>query len=153
MRLKELRRAGWVKKAKNSFMVAVIALLYGELFGLDPCKMMKLAIVHDIAEVKTGDLMPNEKLGKREEMGALREVTSSLPARLATEINSLWREYSYVSSEEARIVKQIDKLEMALQGIRYQRVYRSKVLRELTEDAAELVKDKRLRDWLSVVKS
>jgi putative hydrolase of HD superfamily len=158
MRLKELRRTGWVRKAKikdaesvsdHSYMVALISLLYGELFGLDSCKMVKIAILHDIAEVRTGDLMPLEKPGKREEERAFHEVASLLPPELSRRLSALWREYTYASSKEARIVKEIDKLEMALQGIRYQGISRSKALRQLTRAAGALVKDKNLKSWRS----
>lgn len=158
MELKELRRTGWVRKAgikdaesvaDHSYMVALISMLYAELFGLDACKMVKLAILHDIAEVRMGDLMPAEKPEKIEEERAFIEVTSLLPIQLSKQFNALWREYTYALSKEAEIVKEIDKFEMALQGIRYQRISPSKALRQLTRAARALVKDRNLKSWRS----
>jgi len=128
--LKDVRRKGWVRRgvmgpesvADHSFSLAVLAMAAAVERGLDPFKAAALALVHDLAEALTGDLTPDEKRGKdhrEEERRAFSRITTPLPGRVANLFSRLYNEYSSQSSDEARLVSQLDKLEMALQSVRY----------------------------------
>lgn len=130
--LKDLRRAGWVRRgvrepesvADHSYSLALLAMLVAAEKGLDPLKAASLAIIHDLAEALTGDLTPPEKesnLGhERVEREAIEKIVKELPQRAGDLVQRLYDEYFSKSSEEAKLVKQLDKLEMALQAARYE---------------------------------
>ncbi|MEC8353677.1 MAG: HD domain-containing protein, partial [Candidatus Thermoplasmatota archaeon] len=68
-------------------------------------------------------------------------------SELATEWLGLFHEYESGNSEEARFVKQIDKLDMGLQAIIYQS--RQKLdLSEFTESAKSKITDSNLLRFL-----
>lgn len=103
---------------------------------LDTGRCVKLALVHDMAEAIVGDITPNDasvtKAEKhRRELETMVYLTG--PSLLggfnktaATEIMNLWQEYENISSPEARFVKDVDKLELILQTIEYEKEFRGK---------------------------
>lgn len=134
--LKKLKRTGWVLKgvknpesvADHSFMLAVLAYMYSKKFRLNSDKCVKMALIHDICEVYSGDIpnrvrkkdkkMPDRMKRKLEEQG-LKKITSPLPKNLANEIRKLWKELEARKSREARLVNDLDKLEMCMQALEY----------------------------------
>ena len=67
--LKELPRSGWKIKvglndtesvAEHSYMMSVMAMVLSDLKSLDSEKVIKMSILHDWAESKIGDFMPDE---------------------------------------------------------------------------------------------
>ena len=131
-RLKETRRAGWVMHSvpnpesvgDHTFGIAALALLYAKGFGLDEAKCLKLALVHDLEEALTGDVPYKPELvewEKKEIAGevAARKLFSQLPN--GKELIDLWREYRNGTSREAVFVKDMDKIDMVLQALEYQR--------------------------------
>lgn len=128
--LKNVRRAGWVRVgvpnpesvAAHSYRVALMALLFGPRLGLDTEKLLSLALIHDLAEARVGDLTPADRVSPAEkrsrESVAFGEIVAALAEGPALE--SLWREYLAEASPEARIIHQLDKLEMALQALEYE---------------------------------
>jgi putative hydrolase of HD superfamily len=132
-RLKTEPRRGWVLKlgmehpesvADHSYRVALLAMVYADLRGLDAGKLVKMAILHDLPEAVVGDSVPGERTRaekRRAESGAMKELLADLPKSLAKEYWSVWEEYERGTSGEARLVKQLDKLELALQADEYKR--------------------------------
>jgi putative hydrolases of HD superfamily len=129
--LKKVARTGWVSKvgikdaesvADHTFSMCAIAMVIGDASGLDTEKIMKMVILHDLAESTTGDHAPGEISSVRKkslERDVMKRVLSKLPAMLRQEYDSLWKEYLDGSSDIARIVHRVDKLEMALQAESY----------------------------------
>jgi len=130
-RLKRERRRGWVKKlgmehpesvADHSYRTAVMAMFVSDARGLDTGKAVRLALLHDLPEALVGDAMPEERSGKRKtdlETKAMEEILSELPHRSRLLYREAWREYVEGKSEESRLVRQLDKLEMAIQAWEY----------------------------------
>lgn len=134
-KLKERKRSGWkVSGVKNSesiadhsFGVAVLVMILGKKKNLNLEKALKMALIHDLGESKTGDIITwknfhatrKEKL--KREWSALKEITKDL-GETGREILELWREFEEGRSPEAKFVKSIDKFETVLQA----RVYRKK---------------------------
>lgn len=110
---------------KLSFLVMLIAPYLKS--SVDYTKMLELALVHDIAEGKTGDytvanqiVHPELKKEKQnKEMLAIKELKSLLPNPLSQKIYSLYQEYEKKESIEAKIVSALDKLEANLQANQY----------------------------------
>ena len=95
-----------------------------------------MAIIHDIAECRTGDIITWENYHKTEpekkniEEKAMRDVLLYLGDE-GNEYFNIWKEYEEEESPEAKFVKAIDKLEMTLQALEYEK--EEKNLNELIE--------------------
>ncbi len=139
MRLKAVPRTGWLLRgvrdvesvADHSFGVAFIAMLLADQAqrqGLEPSveKVLRMALLHDLTEARTGDL-PNtikryfdkEALHAADEQIA-DEMLSGLGA-IGEEYLLLLQEYEERTSLEARIVKAADKLDLLLQAREYEK--------------------------------
>ncbi len=90
---------------------------------LDRERTLKMAIVHDLQESITGDLVPGRapKEMTRQEKARLERNAEEqiLAAGDMVDLESLWEEYRQGLSPEARLVKDIDRLEMAIQALAY----------------------------------
>ena len=128
--LKDIARTGWVRNdvnnpesvAAHSWGMAILALkLTPE--ELDLSKVLSLCLVHDIPEVRVGDLTPHDDCSTKadDELSAMKE--------LSPEWVHLFEEYELGESEEAKFVKQLDKLDMGLQAM----IYESKQGLDLSE--------------------
>lgn len=127
--LKALPRAGWVRVgvrepesvAAHSWGVAwlVLALCPEEL---DRGRALAIATLHDLAEVRVGDLTPHDGVSPESkeaaEEEALEGMLRGLPHR--AELRELAREYREGASPEGRFVRACDKLDMALQAAWYE---------------------------------
>jgi putative hydrolase of HD superfamily len=131
-KLKKLPRTGWLKSeiekpesvAEHSFRTAVIAMILADLRGQDTQKSMRMALLHDLAEVEIGDLTPEQRgrseLYAQHEDEAMINILSTLPKFLAERYLKLWKEYHGMASPEAETVNHADKIEMMLQAIDYE---------------------------------
>jgi putative hydrolases of HD superfamily len=130
-RLKAEMRRGWVKKlgmtraesvADHSYRTALITLIFSDSRGLDTGKALRLALLHDLPEAIVGDAMPEERSGKRKtemETKAMKELLSELPEQERALYLEAWEEFIDGKTAEARLVRQADKLEMAIQAWEY----------------------------------
>ncbi len=130
--LKLLPRTGWLQRgvaqpesiAEHTFGVATLALLVGDRV---PCirreRLLVMALLHDMAEAVIGDLPHTARnyLGKATkddaERRALADLLAPLPA--CDDYMQLWDEYTQRTSREARLLKQLDRLEMLIQAVAY----------------------------------
>jgi putative hydrolase of HD superfamily len=163
-RLKTELRRGWVQKlgmqhpesvADHSFRTALLAMVISDLRGLDTGKAMRLALLHDLPEAIVGDSTPEERSGARKtaaETKAMEEMLSELPKEIRTIYSSAWREYSEGKSEESRLVRQLDKIEMAIQAWEYANgLGDPSVAKEFWASAKAHVTDEALVELLSQV--
>jgi len=135
--------------ADHSFGVALLAWVCAlqrraEGAAIDPERVLKLAIIHDLAEAETGDVTPydpasmpgehnqaarrafletrhnrdpDRRAAKRaEEDRVMRALLDALPGPTQSELGVLWDELHEGVSSEARFVKQVDRLETFLQS-------------------------------------
>ena len=129
--LKKIPRKGWKEKvglltpesvADHSYNTAVMAMVLSDLKEFDTEKILRMALLHDMAESVTGDFTPEEisKKDKRKmENNAMQDILSKLPSKLASNYTKIWKEYQNGNSKEAILVHEIDRLEMALQARKY----------------------------------
>jgi len=131
--LKNISRQGWINKlslenpesvADHTFSMAVIGMIISDLEDLNSEKVLKMILLHDIAESKVGDIVPDkmsfEEKQKLENL-AFDEIIKVLPESIIPTYIEIWKEYQENNSTESQIVHQIDKLEMALQA----KIYKS----------------------------
>ena len=164
-RLKWIERSGWVAKVKvrepesvadHSYLTAIMCMVIAEQKGLDGKKALKMALLHDLAESITGDYMPDDllkKMKKGKEWKAMRNILSKLPPKIRSSYSKLWKEYEEMSSKEAILVNQIDKLEMALQASDYlKKGYDHQLLEQFFLSAKAGIRDKELLKILNSLK-
>ncbi len=89
---------------------------------IDKVKLLKMASVHDLAEIYAGDeFFLTGKLAKkdkqRKELNAAKKLFSKLPDEQAREFMLLFREYEERKTTEAQIVAAFDKIQAIHQNI------------------------------------
>ncbi len=165
--LKREPRKGWQRKvegriesvADHSFAVAMLALYEGERRGYDLEKILKLALIHDLEEAITGDLTPKDKahLGptkvQKGRQTAIRELASKLPPKSRASYLRLWTDLKTTRSKEARLVHQLDKVEMAFQANAYGKRTGQRKMRDFYDSASKETNDPALKRALAAVAS
>lgn len=101
--------------ADHHFRVAWIAMLLCKMEGQgDSGKIVKMALVHDIAESRTGDAhYISRQYTKRDEQKSINDILYS--TGLNEEMLALWHEYEERKTIEAKIVKDADWLDVDLE--------------------------------------
>ena len=104
-----------------SWVAASSSSLDGQV---DVNKCLKMALIHDLAEAQVGDITPHcgvsDDVKHQKEFQAMTSMTQSLSSTMGQEMLDLWKEYEQGTSAEAKLVKDMDKLEMILQALEYE---------------------------------
>lgn len=120
--LKRTPRSGWQflgsggeSVADHIFRTVIIAFVLARLDGsVNADRVIRLALVHDLPEARTGDLnYMNQKYVDADEAAAAEDLTTGLP--FGEEIRELLIEYEEESSPEAELAHDADQLELLLQ--------------------------------------
>lgn len=110
--------------ADHSWMLALMALLFFDYVNLkvDRLKVIKMVILHDLAEAVTGDIPTFEQSERNTqdnkhaaELAAMQKLTAKLPAKQANEIIELWQEFEDRITNEAKMAQSLDKTEVLIQ--------------------------------------
>ena len=128
--LKAVPRTGWGRRGvQQPESVAAhswgIALLVAGLLpeDLDREKALLYAVLHDLAEVRVGDITPADGVSPaekaRREDAAMASICRGLPR--GRELLAAWQAYEAQVDPEARFVRQCDRLDMAVQAVAYAR--------------------------------
>jgi len=105
------------------FLVWALGRRVAEEQPLDVHRALEIALVHDLAEMRVGDLPRTaaryfpEGAKKAAETAAMEEILAPLPP----ESRELYAEYAAGESVEARLVKACDKLQLMLKVSVYER--------------------------------
>lgn len=157
---KKIKRTGWVReKVKNpesvadhSFRLIVLCMTLADVLKVDQNKLIKMAIIHDLGETKTGDIVVErgrkifiKKRLKREKIE--EEAIKELLNVFGEEYHQIFHELIERKSREAKVFWQLDKLEMAFQAKEYEDE-QGKDLREFFENADINISDRLLRKTL-----
>ena len=129
--LKKIKRSGWwvagIKDpesvADHSFGVAMLAMLLGIRTGRDVGRCVIMALVHDMGEAVIGDITPSDGVPASQKDNLERAAAQKIFADVDDDglLLGLWEEYTAGSSQDARFIKELDKLEMALQADQYEK--------------------------------
>ncbi|MCB9437600.1 MAG: HD domain-containing protein [Anaerolineales bacterium] len=140
-KLKVLPRTGWLLRglqadaesiAEHCFRMSLLSMVIADLLvqegqTVNVEKVMRIALLHDVAEAKISDIpypamayIPEDvkEAGERE---AIRDMTRGFGA-LGETYTALWREFEESSTLEGRIVRAADKLELMIQAYEYQKI-------------------------------
>jgi putative hydrolase of HD superfamily len=132
--LKQLYRQGWLKRgiprercetvAEHSLGVAVLAFWLADAHypNLDLSRVIRMALIHDFGEIYAGDIIPEDGVPSQEkhdlENRSVQQVFEGFPN--AEEYIALWQEFDAGITAEASFLRQVDRLEMALQASVYE---------------------------------
>jgi putative hydrolase of HD superfamily len=166
-KLKRIQRKGWLRAgvrepesvADHSYACAVLSMIAADLCGLDTERLIRMALLHDLGESVTGDLTPRQKknLGaqfRTFEKRATINAVARLPFRMRKEYHRLMEDYQKQRSEESRVLRDIDRIEMGLQALAYIREgYSSKNMAEFLKSAEKDLSTDIGRSLLEAVKS
>ena len=129
-RLKSIPRTGWLDSgvenpesvADHSYRTALAAMILSDNMGLDTCKVMRIALLHDLAEAETGDITPQRKKPDHRELEntTMKRILKDFSRDQREKYWETWQEYQNGSSPEACLVHEADKIEMLLQAYEYQ---------------------------------
>jgi len=99
--------------ASHSFRVAIIGLILAELEKVDKDKVLKMCLLHDLAELRTGDANFLNKFYRTEnEERAIQDQWKNIIG--GKEVISLLKEYNKRKSKEAIVAKDADILDQIL---------------------------------------
>ena len=166
--LKKVQRTGWILKgikdvesvAEHSWRVAMLGLLLGEDLGLNKLKLIKMSLIHDLGEVLTGDVkweqgarvIGSQVKKHQDEAKAIQKMFADNPS--FKEHVTLWNEFNEQKTKEAKIVKELDKLEMAIQAFEYQKEgYPPELLEEFWENAEKYLKDGKFKEYFKFLQN
>lgn len=164
--LKTIPRQGWIDKlliktpesvADHSFLMSVMGMVLSDLEHYNTEKILKMIILHDLAESIIGDFTPEQKLKKEKrslENKTMHEILGNLPSDLQDQYIVLWNEFQNNKSVEAKFVHQIDKLEMSLQSKIYSKqINSSKKIHPFLESAKSEIKHPNLLNLFKQITS
>jgi putative hydrolases of HD superfamily len=139
-RLKTTKREGWRRKglpnaesiSDHMYRMAIMTLIapLSIQAGLDTMRCVKMALVHDMAEALVGDITPVDGVSRweksRRESETMDYICGGLlggfdGGRAAEDVRALWQEYEDNESPEAKFVHDIDKLELLLSMVDYEK--------------------------------
>ena len=156
-KLKDEHRKGWKVKggiknpesvADHTYGLAMLSMLLSDYKYLDAEKCLRMAVLHDLAEVIIGDLLPGENNNKRnDEDKAMKKILKILPKNFSKRYLQIWEEFRIGRSKEAKLVHELDKLEMVAQALRYrEQGIRKESLQIFFESGRGKIKDNDLID-------
>jgi putative hydrolase of HD superfamily len=150
--LKELPRIGWIIRgipqtqaesiAEHSasllwLAVTTLPLLeediknnpsLGTNQGVDVRKILEMVAVHDLPEVKTGDIDKQgainfgptfSQIKHKGETQSFKNIISNFSKPIYDRLHLVWKEYQKGESLEAKYVHQLDRIDAAIQALTY----------------------------------
>lgn len=166
MRLKEVKRAGWLYNnipnpesvADHSFGVAMLALSVPLPKGINREKLVKMALIEELGEIETGDIVWERGVHinlekKTKQINSEKKTANKIFDIIDNEkLKNLLLEYLEQKTKTARFLKELDKLEMVLQALKYEEKVHPSNLNEFWINADKYIKDKRLREYFLELK-
>lgn len=157
--LKKIKRRGWEIKldmkhpesvADHSYSTAILSMVIGDYLELNTNRMVKMALIHDLAESIIGDYMPGENDSKEiEENNAMKVLLDTLPKKLKNEYNEIWKEYQRNETKESKTVHDIDKFEMGLQSVEYSKILpNNDNVKDFYDEAIKVIETEEIRKIL-----
>jgi putative hydrolase of HD superfamily len=149
---KKLPRTGWVREkvndpesvAEHAFRVIVMCMALAPSLEVDQNKLVKMAIIHDLGETATGDIVverrgkiDHEKRKSKEKIE--KEAIRNILYGYGEDYSKLFQEMIERKTREVKIFWEIDVLERTIQAYEYERDQK-KDLSEFFIDSEERIK-------------
>ncbi|ODV88536.1 hypothetical protein CANCADRAFT_18799, partial [Tortispora caseinolytica NRRL Y-17796] len=158
--LKTTKRTGWVQFgvpnpesiSDHMYRMGIISFLAPKDLDRDRC--IKMSIVHDMAESLVGDFTPRDDISSEEKHRRESETMDLLTKLAGTgdlQMRELWHEYEQGTTPEALFVKSVDKFELLLQMVEYER--RSNGSLDLSDFLSVLpaITHPKVKEWADLV--
>ena len=147
--------AGRETVAEHSFMTAFICLAMADMEpGVDGKKIVSMALVHDLAEARTGDLnyVQKQYVTAREDL-ALSRMSKGFPFGKA--LRDLVEEFNQGETREAQLARDADQLSFIIElkklqdlGVKTPEKWLPHILERLTTDTGQrLAKNIMASSW------
>lgn len=139
-RLKTTKREGWRRFgidrgesiADHMYRMSLISLFAPPALApkLDLARCTKMCLIHDMAELLVGDITPVDGVPKpeksRREAETMDFLTNNLLRNVAggitgQEIRAIWQEYEDSETLESQFIHDVDKVELLLQMVEYEK--------------------------------
>ena len=110
-KLKEVHRSGWLRKTTINNTESVADHIYGTMIlcyiiskinGLDTYKMLIMGLIHDLAESKIGDRIPEDGEKRMLENKEFKKIIDNLPSKIKMELNDIWEEINNKNSNNKK---------------------------------------------------
>lgn len=169
-RLKTTKREGWRRFgiahgesiSDHMYRMAIMTMLAPRALAarLDMARCTKMALVHDMAELLVGDITPVDGVPKteknRREASTMDYLCHDILGNVdngsaGEDIRSAWQEYEDGVTLESRFVHDIDKMELVLQMLEYERAHGGRIdLGEFTW-VAQRIELPEVKEWCEQV--
>jgi putative hydrolases of HD superfamily len=110
--------------AEHSWHLAMMAMVLEEHApaGADPCRVARMALVHDVVEIHAGDAFAYDAAANAgrpaRERDAADRLFGALPGEQGAELRALWEEFEAGDTADARYANALDRLQPLLQNHR-----------------------------------
>ncbi|TYJ58221.1 hypothetical protein B9479_001045 [Cryptococcus floricola] len=164
--LKVQKRSGWIREgvegaesiSDHMCRMALMAMMVPNTSErpLDIPRCVMMALVHDLAEAYVGDITPVEgvpvevkhQLEEQAMDSFLNEMLGSEGNKEAKErFRSLFEEYEARETPESKLVKDLDRLELALQAVEYERTQEVQTLAPFFRGSIPNLEHPAVRSW------
>ena len=134
---RQFLNADFSNETEHTYRVAWIAMVLAKNEGVkDLGKVVRMALVHDLGESRSGDVHYISRLyTSRDEKMAIEDVFAG--TSVEKEMKELWHEYEERKTPEAKIVKDADNLDVEFE-LKEQEA-KGETLRNYWQDARERV--------------
>lgn len=169
-RLKRVKREGWRRIgiqdaesiADHMYRMSIMTMLAPAALRskLDLARCSKMALVHDMAEALVGDITPADHVPKKEKsrreeatMDYIRDVllVNADGGESGKALKAAWLEYEESQTLESLFVHDIDKIELILQVVEYERNHANRPdLSEFLQTATKLVLPE-MKGWMTEI--
>ena len=140
--------------ADHVFRLSTLALVTAHELSVDQEKIVRMALVHDLAESIVGDIVTDRggrTVGSIDEKHLKeRQAIESIFRGLKDEEEfiNLWDEFEHQESRESKILKQLDRLEMVMTALEYEKdLSDPKDSDEFWESARKVIEEPLIIDW------
>jgi 5'-deoxynucleotidase len=133
-RTKKVKRSGWVREKVNNseniadhcFRLIALILVLSPALSIDSEKLIKMAVIHGVSEAGTNDVIvergsqvdSEERLKKESQE---QEIIKTIFSEYGEDYLKIFHELTEKKTREARVFRQLDKLEMAAQALEYEK--------------------------------
>ncbi|MHA1682521.1 MAG: HD domain-containing protein [Promethearchaeota archaeon] len=160
-----MKRKGWIDHGIESNMVETVGshsygvgflIILLDSLNMIPShfskeKLFKIALLHDLPESIVGDITPRDGISRRKKESLERDAVNTIfgEERAWDALKELLLDYikepdSGVRVDEYGYIQQLDKLDMMIQAILYEK-HLGVVLNEFYDDAEHILKDGRIK--------
>lgn len=167
VKLKEVKRTGWLYKdipdsesvADHSFGVAMLALTVPLPEGIDRDKLVKMALLNELRDLKTGEIVWEKGvhvnlIRHKKKVNSQKNIISKLFEVIGNKKLKKWViEYLEQKTKTAKFLRELSKLEMVLQALEYEKRIHPYKLNEFWINADKCIEDPVLRGYFLKLKS